>query len=120
MLATTKAPQFFYGEKMEEAAAYLAEKPNAENQTALVYFGRSFSYYYPGKTLLFKPVLFDDKTQLIENLQQSDYLVVYDGLDERLPLLKELTPEHVLDLNGRRYIEIYRVSDIPSSFFTSN
>ncbi len=120
MLATTKAPQFFYGEKMEEAAAYLAEKPDAENQTALVYFGRSFSYYYPGKTLLFKPVLFDDKTQLIENLQQSDYLVVYAGLDERLPLLKELTPEHVLDLNGRRYIEIYRVSDIPSSFFMSN
>jgi hypothetical protein len=117
MLATSKAPQFFYGEKMEEAAAYLAEKPNAENQTALVYFGRSFSYYYPGKTLLFKPVLFDDKIQLIENLQQSDYLVVYTGLDERLPILKELTPERILDLNGRRYIEIYRVSDIPSSFF---
>ena len=119
MLATTEVPNFFYGEKMEEAAAYLAEKPDAEHQTALVYFGRSFSYYYPGRTLLFKPVLFDDKTQLIENLQQSDYLVVYTGLDERLPLLKELTPEHVLDLNGRRYIEIYRVSDIPSSFFTS-
>jgi hypothetical protein len=67
--------------------------------------------------LLFKPVLFDDKTQLIENLQQSDYLVVYTGLDERLPLLNELTPEHILDLNGRRYVEIYRVSDIPASFF---
>jgi hypothetical protein len=117
MLATNEAPSFFYGEKMEEAAAYLAEKPNAENQTALVYFGRSFSYYYPGHTLLFKPVLFDDKTQLIENLQQSDYLVVYTGLDERLPLLNELTPEHILDLNGRRYVEIYRVSDIPASFF---
>jgi hypothetical protein len=54
---------------------------------------------------------------LIENLQQSDYLVVYTGLDERLPLLNELTPEHILDLNGRRYVEIYRVSDIPASFF---
>jgi hypothetical protein len=120
MLGTNEAPSFFYGEKMEEAAAYLAGKPDAKDQTALVYFGRSFSYYYPGHTLLFKPVLFDDRPQLIENLQQSDYLVVYAGLDERLPLLKELTPEHVLDLNGRRYIEIYRVSDIPSSFFTSN
>jgi hypothetical protein len=117
MLGTNEAPSFFYGEKMEEAAAYLAEKPDTENQTALVYFGRSFSYYYPGDTLLFKPVLFDDKPQLIENLQQSDYLVVYTGLNERLPLLNELTPEHILDLNGRRYVEIYRVSDISASFY---
>ena len=117
MLATNEAPQFFYGEKMEEAAAYLAEKPDAENLTALVYFGRSFSYYFPGQTLLFKPILFDDKPQLIENLQQSDYLVVYTGLDERLPLLKELTPEHVIELNGRQYVEIYRVDGIPASFY---
>jgi hypothetical protein len=117
MLAANKAPNFFYGEKMEEAAAYLAKKPNAENLTALVYFGRSFSYYFPGQTLLFKPILFDDKPQLIENLQQADYLVVYIGLDERLPLLKELTPEHIIDLNGRQYVEIYRVDDIPASFY---
>jgi hypothetical protein len=108
---------FFYGERMEEAAAYLAQKTDAENQTALVYFGRSFSYYYPGETLLFKPVLFDDKAQLIENLQQSDYLVVYTGLEGRLPLLTLLTPEYVVELYGRPYVAIYRVSDIPSGFF---
>ena len=117
MPGMSTTPVFFYGEKMEEAAAYLAKKPGAENQTALVYFGRSFSYYYPGETLLFKPVLFEDKIQLIENLQRADYLVMYAGLQDRLPLLKELTPEHVFDLNGRRYVEIYRVSDIPAGFF---
>jgi hypothetical protein len=108
---------FFYGERMEQAAAYLAQKPDAKDQTALVYFGRSFSYYYPGETLLFKPILFDDKTQLIENLRESDYLVMYSGLEERLPLLKELTPEHVIELYGRTYVEIYRVADIPASFY---
>ncbi len=118
MLVMRPAPSFFYGEKMEEAGAYLAEKPDAENQTALVYFGRSFSYYYPGKTLLFKPVLFEDRTQLIENLRQADYLVMYVGLHERLPLLKELTPEHIIYLNNRQYVEIYRVSDIPASFYS--
>ncbi len=118
MALSGQPANFFYGERMEEAAAYLAAKPNAENETALVYFGRSFSYYYPGKTLLFKPILFDDKTQLIENLQQAEYLVIYEGLEERLPLLKEITPEHVIDLNGRQYVAIYRVSDIPSSFFS--
>jgi len=117
MLASQSPPIFFYGERMEQAAAYLAEKPDAENLTALVYFGRSFSYYFPGRTLLFKPVLFDDKPQLIENLRESDYLVVYMGLHARLPLLTDLTPEHVIDLNGMHYVEIYRVSDIPESFY---
>ena len=117
LLMAGDAPVFFYGEKMEEAAAYLAQKPDAEDATALVYFGRSFSYYFPGETLLFKPILFDDKPQLIENLQRSDYLVVYSGLQERLPLLQELKPEHILYLNGRQYVEIYRVADIPESYF---
>jgi 4-amino-4-deoxy-L-arabinose transferase-like glycosyltransferase len=118
LLAVHKAPAFFYGERMEAAAAYLAEKPNAENLTALVYFGRSFSYYFPGQTLLFKPILFDDKPQLIGDLRQADYLVIYAGMHARLPLLDEITPEHVIYLNGRPYVEIYRVSDIPSSFYS--
>jgi hypothetical protein len=118
LLAVNEAPRFLYGEKMEAAAAYLANKPDAKNLTALVYFGRSFSYYFPGQTLLFKPVLFDDKPQLIENLQQADYLVIYAGLYERLSLLNEITPEHIIDLNGREYLEIYRVPDIPPSFYS--
>jgi hypothetical protein len=117
LLAANEAPRFFYGEGMEQAAAYLAGKPDAKDLTALVYFGRSFSYYFPGQTLLFKPVLFEDKMQLIGNLRQADYLVMYSGLQERLPLLKELTPERIIALNGRRYIEIYSVSDIPSDFY---
>jgi hypothetical protein len=117
LLSSNAAPRFFYGEKMEEAAAYLAGKPDAADLTALVYFGRSFSYYFPGETLLFKPILFEEKAQLIENLQRSDYLVIYSGLQERLPLLKELTPEHVIYLNNRQYVEIYRVSDIPAGFY---
>jgi hypothetical protein len=116
-LVAGKPATFFYGECMEKAAAYLAEKPDAENQTALVYFGRSFSYYYPGKTLLFKPVLFEDKPQLVDELKLSDYLVVYSGLEERLPLLKELTPEYVIELYATPHVEIYRVADIPSEFF---
>jgi 4-amino-4-deoxy-L-arabinose transferase-like glycosyltransferase len=116
LLASSAPPGFFYGERMEEAAFYLAQKPDAENQTALVYFGRSFSYYYPGTTLLFKPILFEDRAQLLNELERSDYLVVYSGLHQRLPLLDEWTPEYVIDLNGRPYVEIYRLQDIPSDF----
>jgi len=112
-----QVPVFFYGERMETAAAYLAEKPNAQFMTALVYFGRSFSYYFPGDTLVFKPVFFTDKSQLQDNLRKSDYLVIYSGLHERLPILNEMTPEHVIDLNGRPYLEIYPVSGVPPSFY---
>ncbi len=117
MAASNPVPSFFYGERMEAAAAYLAAKPDSENLTALVYFGRTFSYYFPGNTVTFKPVMFEEKTLLIEYLRKADYLVMYTGLHERLPLLKELTPEKVIDLNGRGYVEIYRVADIPASFF---
>ncbi len=117
MLSSKPVPEFFYGERMEAAAAYLAAKPDSENLTALVYFGRTFSYYFPGNTMAFKPVMFEDKALLIEYLQKADYLVMYTGLHERLPLLKELTPEKIIDLNGRQYVEIYRVADIPASFF---
>lgn len=118
MLAQTNKPDvFFYGEQMEAAAAYLSQKENAKNQTALVYFGRSFSYYYPGQTLLFKPVLFDDKAQLINEIKKSEYLVVYVGLEERLPLLKELTPEHLINLYDKAHVAIYRTAEIPESFF---
>jgi len=118
MFASNPAPLFYYGERMEIAAAYLAAKPGSQDFTALVYFSRAFSYYFPGDTLAFKPVMFEDKALLIEYLQKSDYLVMYAGLHERLPLLAELNPEKVIDLNGRPYVEIYRVSDIPVSFFS--
>ncbi|MFN8412894.1 MAG: glycosyltransferase family 39 protein [Anaerolineales bacterium] len=117
-LTGSRPATFFYGEGMEQAAAYLAEKPDAKNDAALVYFGRSFSYYYPGQTLLFKPILFDDQVQLKESLRQVKYIVIYIPIDKRLPFLENVTPEHVIDLNGGPYINIYRVSDIPSSFFS--
>jgi hypothetical protein len=118
MNALNAVPQFFYGERMEAAAGYLAAKPDARELRALVYFSRSFSYYFPGSTISFKPLMFDDKALLVEYLQEADYLVIYAGLHERLPLLDELTPETVIDMNGSPYVEIYRVDEIPPSFFT--
>jgi len=116
-LTDNKYPLFFYGERMEQAAAHLGSKPGARELTALVYFGRSFSYYFPGETLVFKPVFFEDRGQLLDNLRQSDYLVVYTGLHARMPLLNEMRPERVLYLYGREYVEIYRLADQPAGLF---
>src|SRR5258707_9450782 len=86
MAVSNPVPVFFYGERMEAAAAYLTAKPDSADLAALVYFGRTFSYYFPGNTVVFKPVMFEDKTLLIEYLRKADYLVMYTGLHERLPL----------------------------------
>jgi len=107
-------PVFFYGEQMEAAAGYLAAKPNAAELTALVYFGRSFSYYFPGETIVVKPVFFEDTNQLLDNLRNSDYLVMYTGLHERLPILDDMRPEKLLYLHDREYVEIYRLADQPA------
>jgi hypothetical protein len=116
-VAESRLPVFFYGERMERAAAYLDGKPDASQLTALVYFGRSFSYHFRGETLILKPVFFDDREQLLDNLGQSDYLVVYAGLEQRLPMLAEMRPEKVIDLNGREYVNIYDLSAQPPAVF---
>ncbi|MDO9301416.1 MAG: glycosyltransferase family 39 protein, partial [Anaerolineales bacterium] len=42
-----------YGEGFEQAAAYLAQKPNAESLKVLSFRGRGpFSYFFPGQTII--------------------------------------------------------------------
>jgi hypothetical protein len=110
-------PLFFYGERMEQAADYLDAKPQAEQLTALVYFGRSFSYHFRGETTVLKPVFFEDREQLLDNLRQADYLVVYTGLEERMPVLAGMQPEEIIYLNDREYVDIYRLADQPPDVF---
>ena len=73
-------PQKPYGEGLELAAHYLAGMPNAAESIAFVYYSRGcFSYFYPGRSISFRPYYVDGAhaTDLLRNLQASDYLVVY-------------------------------------------
>jgi len=77
-----------YGEGFEQAAAYLAAKPNAQELTAFSYRGRgAFSYFFSGKTLLVNPLFFDEPQMdsVVERLRQSDYLVINDAFAKRSP-----------------------------------
>lgn len=120
-------PHFPYGEGLELAAQYLAELPDAKNTTVFSYYSRGcFSYYYPGKSISFRPYYADGEhaTDLLANLNASDYLVVYyanqsqlSHYDNYLKVLSTVKPFHTISMNGYDYVHIYKVDQLPPEIF---
>ncbi|HNN12417.1 MAG TPA: glycosyltransferase family 39 protein [Anaerolineales bacterium] len=117
-----------YGEGYSEAADYLAQKPNAGALRAYVYNGMgTFSYFFPGETILFKRVyiLDDDFETISADMHQSDYLVLYPIVREKQPETEKILaklegvvePEKVIYIHGLEYLQIYRIADIPEEFY---
>lgn len=121
------APLSDYGEGFEQAAAYLAQKPNANSLKVLSFRGRGpFSYFFAGETILFNPLFLEEPgmPSMIERLRQADYLVINDALRPRTPRtelfvqgLDGVTPEHSIFIKGISPILIYRMADLPESFY---
>ncbi len=124
--AGTQDPAAGYGEGLDLAAAYLAQKPDAEDMVVSSHLGVGpFSYYFPGTSY---PLMYQSKDYLNDRsagwFRQSDYLVIYDiqqramGMPARLlEALEGVSPEHVINLNGLRYASIYKISDLPEGVF---
>jgi hypothetical protein len=120
-------PNFGYGEVLELAARYLAQKPGAANTTVIAFYGRGpFSFFYPGKTEQLKPVYADAENvpQLIQILHESKYIVLYYELEKDrdvpanvLRALEGVTPEQIIRLNGVEYIRIYRADTLSAQFY---
>jgi hypothetical protein len=118
-----------YGEGFEQAAAYLAQKPNPESLTVFAFRGRGpFSYFFPGETIILNPLFIEEPGMgsMLERLVRSDYLVINDALAPRtdrtalfVNALSNVSPEHVIQIKGVRTIRIYRVEDLPASFYES-
>jgi hypothetical protein len=116
-----------YGEGFEQAAAYLAQKPNAEALKVFAFRARGpFSYFFPGQTIILNPLFIEEPgmVSMFERLKQADYLVINDALGprtERTALfvqgLSGMKPEHDIYINGVSSIHIYRVADLPPSFY---
>ena len=106
-----------YGEGLDVAARYLANKENASNLTVAAWYGYGpFSFFFPGKTFLI-PTGVTWSNNFINMLQHSDYLVVYTNQwyrkipPELFALLDNFQPEKSVWLNGIEYVRIYRVDD---------
>ena len=126
-MITGAPPASNYGEGIEQAAAYLAEKPNGESLKVLAYRGRGpFSYFFPGETIILNPLFMDEPGMpaMFEKLEQADYIVITDTLGLRsegnalfVQSLNSIEPEHSIYIKGVSPIHIYRVADLPSSFY---
>ncbi len=120
-------PNFGYGEGLDLAANYLAQKPDAADSTVTAFYGFGpFSFFYPGKTEQLKPVYADAENvpQLIQVLHASRYLVIYYKLQEDrqspanvMRALEAITPEKSIWLNDIEYIRIFRVDSLPPNFY---
>ena len=126
-MITGQAPASNYGEGIEQAAEYLAQKPNAESLTVLAYRGRGpFSYFFPGKTIILNPLFIEEPGMrtMFEKMAQADYIVVTDTMGLRsernalfMKSLNSIAPEHSIYIKGVSPIHIYRIADLPSSFY---
>jgi hypothetical protein len=124
---TGKPPASNYGEGIEQAAAYLAQKPNAESLKVFAYRGRGpFSYFFPGETIILNPMFMDEPGMptMFERLEQADYVVITDTLAFRsegdglfVQALNSISPEHSIYIKGVSPIRIYRVANLPPSFY---
>jgi hypothetical protein len=120
-----QTPNYGYGEVLDQAAQYLAAKPNARNLIVSAWYGRSFSYNFPGTVLVFKP-MYALKQDSLDNLRSVDYLVVYYAQQKSrdiptgfIKIMEPATPEKVIWFNGIEYVRIYKVSELPKSVFTA-
>jgi len=122
-----QTPAYDYGEGFEQAAAYLTQKPDAESLKVLSFRGRGpFSYFFPGETIILNPLFMEEPgmASMIERLRQADYLVLNDALGMRtertqlfVSALNGIAPEHTIHIKGIYDIHIYRIADLPTSFY---
>lgn len=110
-----KTMQVGWGEGLDQAAAYLNDKPGAAKMNVYSWYSRgSFSYFFDGtaRELGSDIVEGDDSWNRLIN---SDYAVIYVSQWQRnvpvdvLNYLKNFTPEHTISLNGIDYARIYKL-----------
>jgi hypothetical protein len=109
------------GEGLDEAARYLNTKVDAQNLTAMSWYGSGcFSYYFSGTTIIL-PTRIGDK-YIYENAGKADYLVIYNNQwlrqipPELFKALATITPEKSIWINDIEYVRIYKIAALPLSY----
>lgn len=104
-----------YGVGLDQAAAYLAAKPNAAGMTVMSANGVGcFSYYFPGKTVPMNNFILSEP-QVAQVARGSQYVVVDYYNQRRKDLAQDLEgvkPEAIIWFNGIEFLHIYRAADL--------
>lgn len=107
-----------YGVGLDQAAAYLATKPNPKDLTVLASNGYGcFSYYFPGHTTPINNFTLSDP-QVVQVLADAQYVVVDYYNQKRINLVSDLEgiqPERTIWINGIDFLRIYPASDFTAA-----
>lgn len=122
---TMKTGSGYYGEGLDLAAKYLAQKPGAENLKVMSWWAGTVAYLFPGETYHLKPQSqWGEKQAVI--LKKSDYLVIYyqtqigrEAPSLLIEMLADVKPEKSFYIHGIEYIRIYNVHDLPEEIFNT-
>jgi hypothetical protein len=114
-----------YGEGLDQAAEYLAQKPHAKDMRVIAYAARGcFSYFFPGQSDILKFGFSEDDKPYIEQIRNSDYLVFYTIRQKTKPddiklmrFLQDVPPERVIFIDGIEYVRIYKIADLPENIY---
>jgi hypothetical protein len=102
-----------YGVGLDQAAAYLATKPDAKDLVVLAAHGLgSFSYYFPGHTVAMNDFSMSDP-QIAMIVPDTDYVVVdyYNHRRKNVAQdLEDLRSEKSIWINGIEFLRIYPAS----------
>jgi hypothetical protein len=106
-----------YGVGLDQAAAYLSQKPGASEMMVLSVHGYGcFSYYFPGKTTTINELTLDDiDMETLETLRDSQYVVIdyhYQSTSNLMGGLEGIEPEKIIWINRLPYLYIYRTADL--------
>lgn len=111
------------GEGLDQAAAYLNDKPDSEKlRVKSWYYSGPFSYFFSGISVGI-PETNEWPQDRIAEIGKMDYLVIYINqwkrrIPERLiDALDLIQPEHIIWINEIEYVRIYAVNDFPDSFY---
>lgn len=104
-----------YGVGLDQAAAYLARKPDARELTVLSANGYGcFSYYFPGHTVPMNNLILSDP-EIRAVLGSSQYVVVDYFNQDKANLVGDFAsvePETTIWVNGIDFLHIYRAADL--------
>lgn len=116
---------FGWGEGLDEAARYLAAKPDATSLRVAAWYGDGpFDYFFPG------PVRLLTTSSTIANVLtwlSTDYIVIYSNQVQRqlpspelIQYFQSVSPEYVVERQGVPYAWVYRTTDVPPPQFLYN
>jgi 4-amino-4-deoxy-L-arabinose transferase-like glycosyltransferase len=104
-----------YGVGLDQAAAYLAQKPDSGSLVVMSANGYGcFSYYFPGRTIPMNNLILSDP-EIDQILSTSQYAVVDYYNQQKADLVADFVgvkPEKTIWVNGIDFLRVYRAADL--------